>query len=141
MCGVICALDMVAMHTMRKHLTSLFVLVLLPLDSNTKYLLLRGNSLRVHHYIGSWDSFRQPGFDNRGLNAFKERNNEQNTVIDNTTGFSEGATWLARFVDLVGKDKALSLTQHARFRAEGEKRMIEEHVSNSKIDWSRINAA
>ena len=102
--------------------------------------LFRLNSVRVHHYIGSWESFRQPGFDNRGLNAFKERNNEKNVVVDNTTGYSDDTTWLSRFVDLVGKDNALTLTQSARIRAEGEKRVIEEHAS-SNIDWSRINTS
>jgi hypothetical protein len=102
--------------------------------------LLRGNSLRVHHYIGSWKSFRQPGFDNRGLNAFQKRNNEKNLVVDNTTGFSRDTTWLARFIDVVGKDEALILTQHARLRAEGEKRVLEEQAS-SHIDWRRINSS
>ena len=69
---------------------------------------------------------------------FKARNNEQNIVQDNTTGFSKDTTWLARFVDLVGKDDALLLTQRARLRAESEKRVLEEQAS-SNIDWSRIN--
>ena len=107
---------------------------------NGGYAHNSGNSLRVHHYIGSWESFRQPGFDNRGLNAFRKRNDfdEEEIVFDNKTGFSKGITWLARFVDLVGKDKALSLTQRARLHAEGEKRVLEEKAS-SNIDWSRIN--
>ena len=69
---------------------------------------------------------------------FKARNNEQNIVQDNTTGFSKDTTWLARFVDLVGKDDALLLTQRARLRAESKKRVLEEQAS-SNIDWSRIN--
>ena len=106
-------------------------------SSQTTSLLLRGNSLRVHHYVGSWETFRQPGFDARGYDIFEERNNERNIVKDNTTGYSKGITWLARFIDLVGKDTALTLTQRARLHAEGEKRVLEEQAS-SNIDWSRI---
>jgi len=64
-------------------------------------------SFRVHHYVGSWESFR--------LKLFKERNNlHHSTVVDNTTpqySSPENLTWLSQFVKLVGKEKALDLTQ------------------------------
>ena len=71
-------------------------------------------SFRVHHYIGSWETFRL-----RGEKIFKERNNVRNTVVDNTTpqySSPEHRTWLSQFVKLVGKEKALDLTQRIRLR-------------------------
>mmetsp|Transcript_34442 Transcript_34442/g.70454 ORF Transcript_34442/g.70454 Transcript_34442/m.70454 type:complete len:450 (-) Transcript_34442:107-1456(-) len=66
-------------------------------------------SFRVHHYVGSWESFRL-----RGEKLFKERNNLHSAVVDNTTpqySSPENLTWLSQFVKLVGKEKALDLTQ------------------------------
>ena len=51
----------------------------------------------------------------RGEKLFKERNNlHHSTVVDNTTpqySSPENLTWLTQFVKLVGKEKALDLTQ------------------------------
>ncbi len=80
-------------------------------------------SFRVHHYVGSWETFRQPGLDLRGENLFRKRNNIRDLVIDNTTprySPSGNSTWLTQFVNLVGKDKALELTQKIRIREELE---------------------
>lgn len=80
-------------------------------------------SFRVHHYIGSWKTFRQPGFDFRGKGFFDKRNNVKNLVVDNTTprySPSGDSTWLAQFIKLVGKEKAFELTQKIRNREELE---------------------
>ena len=80
-------------------------------------------SFRVHHYVGSWDSFRRPGFDARGKSSFTKRNNQKNIVVDNTTprySPKENSTWLAQFVKLIGKEKALKLTQNLRIHEELE---------------------
>jgi len=73
-------------------------------------------SFRVHHYVGSWESFRL-----RGEKLFKERNKldlvHHSAVVDNTTpqySSPENLTWLSQFVKLVGKEKALDLTQRIR---------------------------
>ncbi len=77
-------------------------------------------SFRVHHYVGSWESFRM-----RGLDLFKERNYQPRWVADNTTPqytAKDGTrTWLAQFATLVGsKEKALELTERIRVREERE---------------------
>ncbi len=80
-------------------------------------------SFRVHHYVGSWETFRQPGLDVRGKSLFQKRNNVKNLVVDNTAprySSSGNSTWLTQFVHLVGKDKALELTQKIRIREELE---------------------
>ena len=84
-------------------------------------------SFRVHHYVGSWESFVSPGFDARGISSFKERNNQQNLVVDDTTpGYRRynGTTWISRFAQLVGVERALALTQSARMREELEKMTV-----------------
>jgi hypothetical protein len=76
---------------------------------------------RVHHYVGSWESFRQPGFDIRGKSVFNKRNKEKNLVVDNTTprfSVTGKSNWLAQFVKIVGREKALELTQRLRTREE-----------------------
>ena len=87
-------------------------------------------SFRVHHYIGSWESFRSPGFDKRGRSVFNERNDQHNLVVDNTTSLytsKDNRTWLSQFANLVGKEKALDLTERIRIREEleVEKKIIE----------------
>ncbi len=77
-------------------------------------------SFRVHHYIGSWESFRSPGVDIRGKSDFKKRNNQNHLVVDNTTPRFQNETWLSHFAKLVGTEKALDLTQRIRIREEWE---------------------
>jgi len=85
------------------------------------------NLFRVHHYLGSWLSFRPFGLDVLGGNRFQERNMEPNVVFDNATGFDgkTNTSWLARFASLVGTEKAYSLTEEAILLAEREKLMLE----------------
>lgn len=75
-------------------------------------------SFRIHHYIGSWETWRLRG----GKEQFNKRNKfKMGTVIDHTTAqFSspEDLTWLSQFVKLVGKETALELTQRIRLREE-----------------------
>ena len=78
-------------------------------------------SFRVHHYIGSWESFRLRG--RRGTEEeFQNRNNHhKQIVLDNTTprySSPDNRTWLSQFAKLVGKEKALDLTQRIRLREE-----------------------
>ena len=58
---------------------------------------------------------------------FNARNNQKDIVFDNSTGYSRSTntTWLERFIKLVGKEKALTLTVDARMHAEIEKLMVE----------------
>lgn len=84
-------------------------------------------SFRVHHYVGSFETFRRPGFDSRDKSTFDQRSNQRNLVVDNTTtrySLEENGTWLTQFAKLVGKDKALDLTQRARICAELEMDLI-----------------
>ena len=83
------------------------------------------NLFRVHHYLGSWLTFRPLGEDVLGANRFQERNMEPNIAFDNTTGFDGKTSWLARFIRLVGAEKARALTEEAIGRAETEKHMLE----------------
>eukprot|EP00984_Skeletonema_dohrnii_P028953 scaffold19223_cov109-Skeletonema_dohrnii-CCMP3373.AAC.2 len=67
-------------------------------------------SFRVHHYVGSWESFRL-----RGYELFMQRNYQPRWAVDNTTPqytTKEGTrTWLSQFAMLVGSEKALDLTE------------------------------
>jgi len=76
-------------------------------------------SFRVHHYVGSLKAFRRPGFDSRGMEKFRERNNQKGLVVDNVA-LMQKSLWVADFVALVGEDKAFSLTQKLRIDAELE---------------------
>ena len=101
-------------------------------------------SFRVHHYVGSWETFRQPGFDARGKGFFDKRNNVKNLVVDNTTprySSRENSTWLTQFANLVGKDTALELTQKIRMREEIEMdRVIAELTNGAQLhDWDKLN--
>lgn len=101
-------------------------------------------SFRVHHYIGSWETFRQPGFDRRGKSFFKQRNREKNVVVDNTTprySPTDNSTWLTQFSKLVGKEKALQLTQEIRIREELEMdKVIREMADEAQLyDWDKLN--
>lgn len=92
-------------------------------------------SFRVHHYVGSWETFRQPGFDARGKDHFNKRNSIKNVVADNTTprySSSENSTWLTEFTKLVGKEKALELTQSIRIREELEMDRVMRELENGK---------
>eukprot|EP00985_Skeletonema_marinoi_P017071 scaffold9279_cov150-Skeletonema_marinoi.AAC.2 len=61
-------------------------------------------SFRVHHYIGSWETFRQPGFDARGKDMFDKRNNVRDLVVDNTThNPSIFAKWRQYLADTICK--------------------------------------
>jgi hypothetical protein len=100
-------------------------------------------SFRIHHYVGSWETFRQPGFETRGKSSFDQRNRERNPVLDNTTArysVKENSTWLTQFVKLVGKEKALELTQKIRIREELEMDRVLQAISesNTGIDWDKF---
>ena len=92
--------------------------------SNNAYVHNAAMKFRVHHYVGSWETFRQPGLDVRGKSIFEQRNNVENLVVDNTTprySSSGNSTWLIQFAKLVGgKEKALELTQKIRIREQLE---------------------
>jgi hypothetical protein len=72
-------------------------------------------SFRVNHYTGSLESFVRPGFDARGERAFKQRNDYEVFGQDDTT-----RSWLSRFAQQVGKEKAIALTQTSRLAAMAE---------------------
>eukprot|EP00957_Ditylum_brightwellii_P203207 15333652-Ditylum_brightwellii.AAC.1 len=75
---------------------------------------------------------------------FDKRNNEKNLVVDNTTprySPSGDSTWLTQFAKLVGKEKALELTQKIRIREELEMdKLIMEMAKGSQLhDWDKLN--
>ncbi|KAL7425829.1 hypothetical protein ACHAXM_000185 [Skeletonema potamos] len=88
-------------------------------------------SFRVHHYVGSWESFRLRGFE-----LFMQRNYQERWVKDNTTPLytaKEGTkTWLSQFATLVGsEEKALNLTERIRVLEEREvERILTEPSTN-----------
>ena len=96
-------------------------------------------SFRVHHYVGSWETFRSPGFDSRGLSSFNSRSNQKNVVMDSLTpGYSRNTTWLTKFAHLVGKENALALTQEIRVHEEKELELaILKHEHALKLMKSR----
>ena len=115
---------------------------------NNAYVHNAVMSFRVHHYVGSWQTFRKPGVDVRGKNSFNKRNRVKGLVLDKTTTryFAEDAnstTWLTRFVKLVGKEKAIELTQQIRIHEELEMEKMIEDLANGKgnqeFDWDRLN--
>lgn len=89
-------------------------------SSGNAYVHNAAMSFRIHHYIGSWETWRLRG----SKEQFNERNRfKMGAVVDRTTPqFSspENRTWLSQFVKLVGKEKALDLTQRLRLREEWE---------------------
>jgi hypothetical protein len=91
---------------------------------------------RVHHYVGSWEAFRSPGFDPRGRSYFDKRNNVKNTVEDSTMSI-----WLDKFATLVGgREKAIELTQQLRLHEELEmERKIIEQQQQLQFDWDKLN--
>jgi len=99
------------------------------------------NSLRVHHYVGSWESFRRPGFDSRGASTFLQRNKIGDAIVDKTTGMGGGdLTWLARFVMTVGTNSAFNTTQKAIIREMEARKQIELQVKETTdINWNKIN--
>jgi len=113
---------------------------------NNAYVHNAVMSFRVHHYVGSWETFRQPGVDVRGKKMFNDRSNVKNLAFDKTTTryFAEDAnstTWLTQFAKLVGKEKALELTQQIRIQEEleMEKVFVELANGNQEYDWDRLN--
>jgi hypothetical protein len=53
--------------------------------------------------------------------VFDKRNNEKNLVVDNTTprySLTGKSNWMTQFVKIVGREKALELTQRMRIREE-----------------------
>lgn len=112
---------------------------------NNAYVHNAAMSFRVHHYVGSWETFRQPGVDVRGKEFFNKRNIETTTFDKTTTRyFAEDAnstTWLTQFAKLVGKEKALELTQEIRIHEElkMEKVFLELTNGNQEYDWDRLN--
>jgi len=100
-------------------------------------------SFRVHHYIGSYETFRQPGFDARS-SFFNKRNNQKNLVVDGTTPRylpEDKSTWLTQFATLVGREKAVNLTQQSRICAELEMDKVTMELANGPqaIDWDLLN--
>ena len=101
-------------------------------------------SFRVHHYIGSYEAFRRPGFDTRGSSFFNKRNNKKYLVVDNTTprySPEDKRTWLTHFETLVGREKAVNLTQKSRIRAELEMDKVIMELANGPqaLDWALLN--
>ena len=112
--------------------------------SNNAYVHNAAMPFRVHHYIGSWETFRQPGFDTRGRSFFDKRNNVKGLVVDNTTprySASEKEHWLTQFVKLVGEGKAFELTQKIRIREELDMERVIQELANGKQehDWNKLN--
>ena len=91
---------------------------------------------RVHHYVGSWEAFRSPGFDPRGRSYFDKRNNVKTTVEDNTM-----VSWLSEFTKLIGsKERAIEITQKLRLQAELEMdRKILDQFLQQQFDWEKLN--
>ena len=91
------------------------------------------NLFRVHHYLGSWLSFRPLGIDVLGGFRFQERNKKygKNIIFDTTTGFDRktNTSWLARFISTVGIKKARALTEAAIELSEREKRLLEKGLA------------
>lgn len=94
------------------------------------------NLFRVHHYLGSWLSFRPLGIDLLGVqggNRFQERNKKYGTniIFDTTTGLDgkTNTSWLSRFISAVGIKAARALTEEAIERSEREKRLIEKGLT------------
>jgi hypothetical protein len=98
---------------------------------------------RVHHYVGSWETFRQPGYDARGKSLFDRRNKGEKWFDETTPRFSskENSTWVKQFAKLVGTKKALALTQSARTREELKMEQLFQKLGfgNQELDWERIN--
>ena len=98
---------------------------------------------RVHHYVGSWETFRQPGYDARGKSLFDRRNKGKKWFDETTPRFSskENSTWLKQFAKLVGTEKALALTQTARIREELNMEQLFQKLDlgNQELEWERIN--
>eukprot|EP00984_Skeletonema_dohrnii_P032998 scaffold28279_cov83-Skeletonema_dohrnii-CCMP3373.AAC.1 len=91
---------------------------------------------RVHHYVGSWEAFRSPGFDARGRSYFDKRNNAQKTVEDSTM-----TVWLDKFTTRIGdREKVIEMTQTLRLHAELEmERKIMEQKQQQLFDWEKLN--
>lgn len=88
-------------------------------------------SFRVHHYVGSLES--NPW---RAKIYFDERNQQKHITVDNSTprySTEDNSSWLTQFTKLVGKDKALKLTQNSRIRAQKE---MERVINNRVGRWN-----
>mmetsp|Transcript_44856 Transcript_44856/g.94105 ORF Transcript_44856/g.94105 Transcript_44856/m.94105 type:complete len:408 (+) Transcript_44856:54-1277(+) len=76
-------------------------------------------SFRVHHYVGTWESFRRPGSDAQSLRKFEQRNSMGYSEVDNVASMQK-SLWLSEFVLRVGIKRAFDLTQQLRIEAEEE---------------------
>ena len=77
--------------------------------------------------VGTWETFRRPGYDARGRAMFDKRNSVQGAFLDE----SADTTWLTEFINQVGREKALALTQQLRLVAEIE--MGEKIIESMRI--------
>jgi hypothetical protein len=93
-------------------------------------------SFRAHHYVGSWETFRSPGYDKQGVRTFEHRNKQDAQEEDDTM-----RPWLSRFVDSVGTETAFAVTEGVRCKAEWEmKQILDDHAKgNHDVDWSKLD--
>jgi hypothetical protein len=71
---------------------------------------LRESTLRIHHYTGQSKDFFRIGDHFRGEKMFQDRNKRVNgSYYDNSV-----QSWLQAFVELVGEEKALEVTEELR---------------------------
>lgn len=86
-------------------------------------------SILVHHNIGSFESFAS-------LNPLRKKDNfddRQSGLIEHGTVADDSkAGWLKEFIELVGKEKALELTQLDRIEASLEDAIITERLRNNE---------
>ena len=79
----------------------------------------------------------------RGKAFFEKRNSVKNLVVDDTTPrySPSGKTWLTQFVKLVGKEKAVELTQNTRVREqlEMDNLVMEMGKGEQLYDWDKLN--
>jgi len=72
-------------------------------------------SIRINHYIGTLDSFVRPGDDVRGAGVYRTWNEQH---AKDWVGVNQDIVWwLPKFIELVGREKALLATQVAHQQA------------------------
>ena len=89
-------------------------------------------SIHVHHNIGSYESFVN-------LNPFRKRYSfdERSSSISDFVTDSSKAGWLKEFIQLVGKEKSLELTQSSRIAAFMEDTIMTERLRhNETVDFA-----
>ena len=86
-------------------------------------------SILVHHNMGSFESFASLNPMRKKVDFNKRQSSliELGTVVDNSK-----AGWLKEFIELVGKEKALELTQLERIEASLEDAIITERLRNNE---------